>query len=102
MNVDQLKSQMEWNDTLMILDVREDFELEICSIKGAIHIPMGEVTVKKKLLPLDKDIVVVCHHGMRSAQVVNYLQSEGWSRVFNLEGGIHDWAVKIDAKMSRY
>lgn len=86
----------------VFLDVREDAELEICRIEGALHIPMGTIPEKFEQLPKDRNIVVLCHHGMRSMQVVQFLQSHGFENVINLAGGIHAWAVYVDPDMAQY
>ena len=53
-------------------------------------------------LPTDADIVVVCHHGMRSLQVAQFLKQSGLERVFNLSGGIAAWAAQVDPDMPQY
>ena len=87
---------------VLFLDVREDSELEICRIDGAAHIPMGMVPNNLERLPRDKELIVFCHHGMRSAQVVEYLQANGYELATNLAGGIHAWAMEIDESLAKY
>ena len=86
----------------LILDVREPWEHDICKITDACLLPMQEIPARWNELPQDQDIVVLCHHGMRSLQVANYLQRAGLSRVFNLSGGIAAWAEHVDPAMARY
>lgn len=86
----------------LVLDVREPWEHGVCHIEGAQLLPMQEIPARASELPLDRDIVVMCHHGMRSLQVANYLQSAGVSRVYNLSGGIAAWAEQVEPAMSRY
>ncbi len=88
-------------DTLF-LDVREHDELAICRIDGALHIPMAEIPTRADSLPRDRPIIVLCHHGMRSAHVQQYLKARGFEQVINLAGGIHAWAVDVDPEMARY
>lgn len=90
------------NAEAVFLDVREDSELAICRIEGALHIPMGEVPARADSLPGDVPLVVLCHHGMRSTHVQQYLQARGFTNVLNLAGGIHAWAVEVDPAMARY
>lgn len=85
-----------------ILDVRESWEYEICQIPNARSLPMQEVPARLSELPRETDIVVVCHHGMRSLQVADYLAQAGWDRVYNLSGGIAAWADQVDPAMPRY
>ncbi len=86
----------------MVLDVREPWEHEICSIPDSKLLPMQEIPARLQELPADTDIVVVCHHGMRSLQVAQFLKQSGVERVFNLSGGIAAWAAQVDPDMSQY
>lgn len=86
----------------LFLDVREHDELAICRIDGALYIPMAEIPTRADSLPRDRPIIVLCHHGMRSAHVQQYLQARGFEQVINLAGGIHAWAVDVDPGMARY
>jgi rhodanese-related sulfurtransferase len=90
------------NEDVVFLDVRENSELTICRIDGALHIPMGEIPERAQALPLDRPLVVFCHHGMRSMNVVNYLESRGFENAINMGGGIHAWSVEIDASVPCY
>ncbi len=85
-----------------VLDVREPWEHEVCMIPGSQLLPMQEVPARRAELPADRDIVVVCHHGMRSLQVAHFLKQSGIDRVFNLAGGIAAWAEQVDPDMPRY
>lgn len=90
-------------DDLVILDVREPEELELASLSGVLHIPMGEVPGRAGELPRDRTIVVMCHHGVRSAHVAAYLrQVHGFERVENLSGGIDAWSCDVDPGVPRY
>lgn len=84
------------------LDVREDSELAICRIEGALHIPMGEIPERADSLPKDRPIIIFCHHGMRSANVQYYLKAKGFKNLMNMAGGIHAWSLKVDAEVPRY
>jgi rhodanese-related sulfurtransferase len=86
----------------LILDVREPWEHKICSIAGAQLLPMQEIPARWSELPTDRDIVVLCHHGMRSFQVAEFLHSNGLTRVRNLGGGIAAWADEVDPTMAQY
>ncbi len=85
-----------------ILDVREAPELEICHIAGALHIPMGSVPARINDVPKDQPVVVMCHHGVRSRIIVEFLRRAGFSNAVNLDGGIDAWARQIDASVARY
>ncbi|MBI3516343.1 MAG: sulfurtransferase [Proteobacteria bacterium] len=85
-----------------ILDVREPWERAICGFAGSIDIPMAELPGRQGELPADRPLVVVCHHGMRSLQVTQWLRGQGHDQACNLAGGIDAWASQIDASMKRY
>ena len=86
----------------LLLDVREPWEHEVCAIAGSKLLPMQEIPARIKELPVDTDIVVICHHGMRSLQVAQFLKQSGLERVFNLSGGIAAWAAQVDPDMAQY
>jgi len=86
----------------LVLDVREPWEHEICNIAGSRLLPMQDIPARVKELPADTDIVVLCHHGMRSLQVAQFLKQSGLERVSNLSGGIAAWAAQVDPDMSQY
>lgn len=86
----------------VVLDVREVPELAICALEGALHIPMRQVPERLAEIPRDRPVVVLCHHGIRSWQVTQYLRREGVERAVNLAGGIDAWAIEIDPAMARY
>ena len=75
----------------VLLDVREDDEWVAGHAPGALHVPMMAVPMRADEIPTDRDVVVVCRMGQRSAQVVRYLQQQGWERIANLDGGMADW-----------
>lgn len=99
----ELKQKLDRDSgEFVLLDVREPNEYAICHIDNSVHIPMGEITRRIDELDESREIVVLCHHGMRSMQVAMYLVDNGFTRVGNLEGGIDAWATAIDASMARY
>ena len=74
-----------------LLDVREDDEWSAGHIPGAVHIPMSGLLARVAEVPKDRDVVVVCKVGGRSAQVTAYLRQQGWDNVRNLHGGVVEW-----------
>ncbi|MFO8027922.1 MAG: rhodanese-like domain-containing protein [Opitutales bacterium] len=92
----------ETDPEVVFLDVREDSELAICRIDGALHIPMGEIPERAESLPGDRPMVVFCHHGMRSANVQQYLEAKGFKNLMNLAGGIHAWSREVDPEVPTY
>ena len=86
----------------VLLDVREPWELAICRIEGSVSIPMGRIPGAVSKLDPDREILVICHHGIRSYQVARYLEQRGFTRVVNLEGGVAAWARDQDPAMAVY
>ena len=86
----------------VLLDVREAWEFELCHIEGARWIPMGEIPARACEMDLSQEIVVICHHGVRSAQVVCFLENQGFEHVINLAGGMAGWAAQVDPSMAQY
>jgi len=97
----QLKARLAGQPPLL-LDVREDWERQICHLEHSLHIPMGELEFRAEELDPDTEIVVYCHHGVRSATVVHYLQRLGFRDVKNLAGGLARWARMVDPTMRQY
>jgi rhodanese-related sulfurtransferase len=86
----------------VLLDVREPWEREVCSLPGSLHVPMNTVPVRAGELDQAVDTVVICHHGSRSFQVTLFLERRGFARVYNLQGGVDAWARAIDPSMPIY
>lgn len=86
----------------VLLDVREQWEMELCQLAGSMHIPMHLVPMRCEEIDADRDVVVICHHGSRSLQVAMFLERKGFGSVFNLMGGVDAWAGEVDPTMRRY
>ena len=87
---------------VLIIDVREPYEVEIARVHGAEFIPMGQIPARAHSLPSDEHLLILCHHGGRSLRVTQYLRAQGYSAVSNIAGGIEAWAEQIDPGMPRY
>jgi molybdopterin/thiamine biosynthesis adenylyltransferase/rhodanese-related sulfurtransferase len=98
----ELKAKLAAGWTPWVLDVREPWEYSTARIAGATLIPLGELAQRVDEVPRDVDIVVYCHHGMRSARAVATLRHAGWSRAINLTGGIDRWSIDADPTVPRY
>ena len=96
----ELKKMLK-NNEVVLLDVREPYEIEICNIKGSLFIPMNEIPQNVEQLDKEKRYAVMCHSGVRSLYVSNYLNSLGYSTL-NVIGGIERWATDVDKNMKRY
>jgi len=97
-----LKARLDRNDRPVLLDVRDDWETKLCRLDNALHIPMEELEFRTDELNPADDIVVYCHHGVRSAAVADYLRRLGFTRVRNLSGGLDAWARAVEPAMRRY
>jgi rhodanese-related sulfurtransferase len=98
----ELEALRSRGDDLAIVDVREPFEVQIASIAGSVVIPMNEIPARIDELDPERPTVVLCHHGIRSAQVATYLARMGFARVINLAGGIDAWSEEVDPRVPRY
>ncbi|MES2364336.1 MAG: rhodanese-like domain-containing protein [Pseudomonadota bacterium] len=85
-----------------LLDVREPWEYEHCHIANTHLIPMQSIPGKLDTLDKQAQIVVICHHGVRSMQVARFLEHAGFVKVYNLQGGVDSWAQQVDASMPTY
>ncbi|MEX0732330.1 MAG: rhodanese-like domain-containing protein [Aquisalimonadaceae bacterium] len=97
-----IRTRIDQNEPLFLLDVRETWETEICRIPGSVNIPMGEIPARVAEIPTDKPVVCICHHGARSLQVAHFLEQKGINGVVNLTGGVEAWATTVDPEMARY
>ncbi|MBL7647836.1 MAG: rhodanese-like domain-containing protein [Candidatus Hydrogenedentes bacterium] len=102
--VQELKEKRDRGDEFVLLDVREAEELTIAAIAGASHVPLGDLPMRAPELSAwkDREVICMCHHGMRSARAQQILQNAGFTNVRNLTGGIHAWSVLIDPAVAQY
>ena len=89
------------NSDIFLLDVRTREEFNIVNIGGTL-IPINEIHENLEDIPHNKKIVVLCHHGIRSAKVAIFLMENGFKSVFNLSGGIDKYAAEVDKNLKRY
>ncbi len=89
-------------DRVVIVDVRESFEIDICKVEGAQHVPMRQIPEHLETLPKDKHLLILCHAGGRSRRVTEFLRARGFEAVSNIAGGIDAWAEQIEPGMRRY
>jgi rhodanese-related sulfurtransferase len=99
----EVKSRLANGEPLRLIDVREPEEHAICRIEGARLIPMR--SIPQHLSELDDDgspLIVFCHHGVRSLNVVDWLRRQGLENCQSLAGGIDLWSVEVDSAVPRY
>ena len=101
-DVKELKRRIDAKEDFFLLDVREPNEFQIGRIPGSTLIPLGEVPQRVAEIPRDKEIIVHCKMGGRSARAADFLRQQGYTNVKNLKGGILDWSDKIDPAVPKY
>lgn len=98
----QLWQSLQDGQPLLLLDVREPHEFAYAHIEGSLLMPLQQVPERLDELDAEQDIVVICHHGMRSQQACMFLQHSGFKRLYNLRGGIDAWSMVCDPSVPRY
>ena len=86
----------------LLLDVREPWEFERCHLEGAELLPMASIPSRYGQIDPERQVVVICHHGVRSFHVARFLEHNGFTNVINLTGGVDAWAKEVDPKMAVY
>jgi len=99
-----VQSRLEAEEDLLLLDCRERDEYEIAHVSGALLLPMSELPDRHDELDSHRcrDVIVYCHHGIRSLQVVHWMRQHGFPRAQSMAGGIDQWSREIDPSVPRY
>jgi len=101
-SVTELKKKLDNYEKFTLLDIREDYECDICSI-GGLHIPMAEVQDRVDEISKDQPVIVLCRSGKRAQSVANLLESDlNFSNVVIVEGGILAWIDQVDNQLEAY
>ena len=100
--IQELQAKQDIGTDFVLLDVREPEEVTLVQLPNSVHIPMGEIPSRLHELDPDSEIVVYCHHGVRSLQVAHFLHQHDFEHVVSLAGGIDVWAIEIEPEMTRY
>lgn len=100
-DVHELKKKIDKGDEFMLLDVREEFEYNISNIDGTL-IPLDQLPDRLDEIDTDKEIIVMCRSGGRSAKACELLSKNGAQNIFNLKGGVNAWAKEIDTSLPVY
>ena len=101
-DVHQAQAWLDAATAPVVLDVREPYEVALCSLPNSLAIPLGQIAERLNALPRDRPILTLCHHGGRSLQAARFLRAKGFARSSSLRGGIHEWAETFDPKMPKY
>jgi rhodanese-related sulfurtransferase len=99
---EQLDARIKRGEALRLVDVREPVEYEIARIEGAELLPLSRFNEWAHSLNPEEEIVVMCHHGIRSAQVCSVLARGGFVKLYNLAGGIDRWSHEVDPSVPTY
>lgn len=102
MSAPELKARRDRGEKLQVVDVREDWELQLASIPGVVHVPMNQIPARLSELSREMPTVVLCHAGARSLRVAHFLENQGFTGVVNLTGGIAAWSQLVDATVPQY
>jgi len=98
----EVAGRIERGEQFDFIDVREPEEYELARVDGARLLPLSRFAEWAGTLDPEAEIVVVCHHGIRSAQVCAMLARQGFTKLSNLSGGIDRWSVEVDRSVPRY
>jgi rhodanese-related sulfurtransferase len=98
----EVKARLDRGEKLVLVDVREPWEHQVCTIEGAQLIPMGSLAASLQTLSDVDELICYCHHGMRSLDAVSWLRFQGIEKAKSLAGGIERWSVEIDPRVPRY
>lgn len=98
----ELFARLQNKEKFRFIDVREPLEHQIAKIEGAELLPMSRANDWLGTLNPAEEIVVMCHHGIRSANVCRFLAQNGFARVYNLTGGIDLWSDEVDESVPKY
>lgn len=98
----ELKTRIQNEPHLLLLDVRESNEFEFAGIENSVLIPLNQIPQRLGELNPQQEIVVICHHGVRSSQACLYLNNSGFKQIANLTGGIDAWSCECDNTVPRY
>lgn len=98
----ELKERMEKGEAVALIDVREEDEYEMARVEGARLMPLSRFPEWADSLNPEDELIFMCHHGIRSAQVCAFLARQGFKRLYNLAGGIDRWSREVDPRVSLY
>jgi rhodanese-related sulfurtransferase len=102
MTVEELKTRRDRGESPLVIDVREDWELQLASIPDVVHVPMNQLPARLGEFTREAETIVMCHSGGRSMRVAHFLAGKGFTNVANLSGGINAWSQAIDATVPLY
>jgi rhodanese-related sulfurtransferase len=100
--VEELKARRDRGENPLVIDVREEWELQLARIPDVVHVPMNQIQARLGEFQQNGEVIVMCHAGGRSMRVAHFLASQGFTDVANLSGGISAWSQLVDATVPQY
>lgn len=101
-SAEELKARRDSGENPLVLDVREEWELQLARIPHVLHVPMNQIPGRLGEFQRDVEVIVMCHAGGRSMRVAHFLANQGFTNVANLTGGISAWSQAVDATVPQY
>jgi rhodanese-related sulfurtransferase len=101
-SVEELNARRDGGENPLVIDVREDWEVQLASIPNVLHVPMNQVPARLAEFSREAETIVMCHAGGRSMRVAQFLANQGFTNVANLSGGISAWSESVDATVPQY
>jgi rhodanese-related sulfurtransferase len=98
----EVKARMDRGEQLVLVDVREQWEYDLCRIEGAKLVPLGSLAARVATLQEFDEVICYCHHGMRSLDAAAWLRFQGIEKAKSLSGGIEQWSQDVDPAVPRY
>lgn len=98
----ELKARRDRGEDPLVIDVREDWEVQLASVPGVVHVPMNQIPARLGEFSREAETIVMCHAGGRSMRVAQFMANQGFTNVLNLTGGITAWSELVDATVPRY
>lgn len=102
-STEELQSLFASGSDVVVVDVREPWEIQTAHLAGTLNIPMNDIPARfREEFDPERHTVILCHHGVRSMNVTAWLRQQGFDKVQSLRGGIDRWAREIDPKVPVY
>ena len=98
----EVKDLLARDDKVLFVDVREPWEYDAAHIEGSVLIPLGQIPASLPRLESAEQLVLFCHHGMRSLDAAAWLRAQGVEAAKSMSGGIERWSTEIDPSVPRY
>lgn len=99
---EELKARLDAGTSPVLVDVRQEYEFEVCHLPGSVLLPLDRLASSVDELDPSDEIVLICHHGVRSLDAAFFLRSNGFANAKSLAGGLDHWSLAIDRSMPRY